>query len=222
MAYFTQDYIDFFKELAANNHKDWFHENKKRYQKEVKKAFENFTADAISIAQKLDPKINPEVKYTQFRINRDIRFSKNKAPYNLHKSAIISPKGRKDSAYPGFYVQINADSMWLGGGAYMLDKDQLQDIRYSLIDHPGELQKILNKKSFKEFYGELRGERYKVLPKEFKEAAEKEPLLFQKQFYFMAELPVKHILSDDLMKLVEKHFRTGHELNQYLIKAMYH
>jgi len=221
MAYFTQDYIDFFKELAANNEREWFHANKKRYEKSVKNAFQLFLVDAIKEANKLDSTINPEPKNTVFRINRDIRFSKNKEPYKLHMSAIISPNGRKDMEFPGFYLQFGADKIWLGGGAYSLSKEKLQDLRFSLIDHPGELKKILEDKKFKALYGEIRGERYKVLPKEFKDAAEQEDLLYQKQFYFMTELDASTLLKDDLMKIIAKHFEAGKLMNDYLIKAMF-
>ena len=222
MAYFNQDYIDFFKELAANNDRDWFHANKKRYESSVKEPFNRFLKDAIAMAEKIDPRIKPELKNTIFRINRDIRFSKNKEPYKLNRSAIISPQGRKDNEYPGFYLQFGAETIWLGGGAYSFDKEKLQDIRFSLIDHPGELQKILDSKEFKSTYGEIRGETYKVLPKELKESAEVEPLLFLKQFYFMNELDSSALLKDDLLQLVEKHFKAGKAVNDYLIKAMYH
>lgn len=221
MTPFDQDFIDFFTELASNNDRDWFHANKKRYENSVKKPFQQFVTEAIAIAQKLDKKIDPQPKDCIFRINRDIRFSKNKDPYKLHSSAVISPKGRKDMEYPGFYMQFGADKIWIGGGAYMLSKEQLQDMRYSLIDHPGELAGILAHKEFKKHYSELRGERYKVLPKEFKEAAEKEDLLFMKQFYYMAELPAETLLRNDLTELVQEHFKTALPLNQYLIKAFY-
>ena len=74
MPYFTQDFLDFFKELAANNHKDWFDENRKRYHKSVKDPFYKFLEDAIAEIQKVDPTIQIEPKDAAFRINRDIRF----------------------------------------------------------------------------------------------------------------------------------------------------
>ncbi len=222
MTYFSSDYIQFFKDLAANNERDWFHANKKRYENSVKLPFYKFLEDAIQEAGKLDTRINPEVKNTVFRINRDIRFSKNKEPYKLHMSAIISPNGRKDLEFPGLYLQFGADKIWIGGGAYNLEKEKLQDIRYSLIDKPGELKKLLDDKSFKSLYTSIRGEQNKILPKEFKEAGSTEPLIFQKQFYYMAELDSSIILKDDFLKVVAKHFSAAKPINDYLEKAMFH
>src|SRR5690606_31023698 len=89
--YFDKDYLDFFKELAANNNRDWFHANKKRYENSVKKPFATFVTDTISkVKDEYDSKLDLEVKNSVFRINRDIRFSNDKSPYKLHSAAIIS------------------------------------------------------------------------------------------------------------------------------------
>lgn len=95
MAHFTQDYLDFFKELAANNNKDWFHGNKKRYEASVKKPFEEFVQDIINRTSELDDRFAGEAKKAVFRIYRDVRFSKDKTPYKLNCSAIIAPGGKK-------------------------------------------------------------------------------------------------------------------------------
>ena len=81
MTYFTKDFLDFFKELAANNHKDWFHANKKRYEASVKDPFKVFVQDMIDRAAAKDDRFAGEAKNAIFRINRDIRFSKDKSPY---------------------------------------------------------------------------------------------------------------------------------------------
>ncbi|TNF27700.1 MAG: DUF2461 family protein, partial [Bacteroidetes bacterium] len=69
-------------------------------------------------------------------------------------------------------------------------------------------------------FGEMRGEKNKVLPKEFKEAALKQPLLFNKQFYFFASLPPETILQDDLAEVVMNHFHASQPMRDYLTKAI--
>ena len=99
--YFSPDFLQFFKELAANNHKEWFDENRKRYETVVKKPFEVFVQHAIDEMAKLDPRLSElDPKKCIFRINRDIRFSKDKAPYKLNRSAAISVGGRNDMIEP--------------------------------------------------------------------------------------------------------------------------
>jgi uncharacterized protein (TIGR02453 family) len=94
MVYFEKDYFEFFKELAANNHKEWFDVNRSRYHSSVKEPFDKFIADLITEVHKIDKKIEIAPKDAIFRINRDIRFSKDKTPYKLNRSAIISPRQR--------------------------------------------------------------------------------------------------------------------------------
>src|SRR5690606_4197407 len=96
MAYFTSDFIEFFKELAANNNKEWFDENRERYQKNVKIPFEKFVAALMAELKKDDPELTGDPKKAIFRINRDIRFAKDKTPYKLNRSAAISKYGKKD------------------------------------------------------------------------------------------------------------------------------
>ena len=96
MAYFDTDYLEFFKELAGNNHKEWFDIHRKRYEQSVKIPMQVFVKDLILALKRIDKEIQIEPKDAIFRINRDIRFSKDKSPYKLQSSAIISKYGKKD------------------------------------------------------------------------------------------------------------------------------
>ena len=100
MSYFSEDFLRFFKELAGNNNKEWFDLNRKRYFKEVKDPFHHFIEDLIAAVQKEDSNVNIAPKDAIFRINRDVRFSKDKTPYKLQVSAIISKGGKKDKVSP--------------------------------------------------------------------------------------------------------------------------
>lgn len=216
MQYFSDDYLEFFKELAANNHKDWFDENRKRYEKSVKDPFKNFIADLIAESQKMDPSIKIEAKDAIFRINRDIRFSKDKTPYKLDRSAIISSGGRKDHSVPGFYLAFGPEHLTLGGGAYFLKPDQLEKVRRGIMNESKAFDKLISEKAFKAYYGEIQGEENKRLPKEFQEAAEANPILFKKQFYFMHHRNPEGILDKNLMKNCIDHFKAAQPIQQFL------
>ena len=203
MAYFTQDFLDFFKELAANNHKDWFHANKKRYEASVKDPFKLFVQDMIDRAAEVDDRFAGEAKNAIFRINRDVRFSKDKSPYKLQMGAVISPGGKKEGmGIPGMYLELSPEHFRFYSGLYMPQKDVLYQVREYIVKNPKELDKLVSDKEFVSKFGELRGEKNKVLPKEFKEAAEKQPFLFNKQFYFFASMPPETILRDDLADVI--------------------
>lgn len=220
MAYFTEDYLNFFKDLAANNNRDWFLANKKRYETSVKEPFKTFVQDMIDRAAAIDDRFAGEAKDAIFRINRDIRFSKDKTPYKLNLSALIAPGGRKAGmGTPGMYIEAGPEHFRFYSGLYMLEKDDLYRVREYIIKHSDELNKLLADKQFVEKFGELRGEKNKVLPKEFKAAAEKQPLLFNKQFYFFNSMEPETILQDDLGELVMEHFDVSQPMRQFLTKA---
>ena len=219
-AYFSKDFLDFFKELAANNNKDWFDANRKRYEKNVKDPFKAFITDLITEVKKMDSSVDIEAKDAIFRINRDIRFSKDKTPYKLDRSAIISAAGRKDHSKPGFYIALGPDKTFLGGGAYFLKPEQLQDLRTFIMGNNERLVKILKNDSFVRHYGEIKGEKNKRLPVEFREMAEVQPLLYNKQFYFMAEAPASWVTKADLMERCLDYFKAARPLQQLLVEAV--
>ncbi len=220
MKYFDSDFLAFFKELAANNHKDWFDENRKRYEKSVKKPFEKFVAALIEESRQLDPSISAQAKDCIFRINRDIRFSKDKSPYKLDRSAIISEKGRKDHSSPGFYVALGPEHISVGGGAYFLQKEQLEAVRQHIANSSKKIDALLDDPNFVNLFGEIKGEENKRLPKELAEAAEKQPLLFKKQFYYMTTLDPDLVETDDLMPTVIQHFSAGAPISAFFKDAI--
>lgn len=221
MAYFSKEFNDFFKELPQNNKTEWFHANKKRYEEFVKEPFEEFVAEMISRMQKEDSEINIMPKEAIFRINRDLRFSKDKKPYKEWVSAVISKIGKKDKSYPGIYFHIGTKGLMLGGGLHMLEKDALENVRKYIQKNSPEFTKLVEDKGFKKMFGELRGERNKVLPAEFKEDVAKQPYLANKAFYFIAEYKdLKIILRPDLVDFMMEHYKTGKDFSGYLKKAL--
>ncbi len=221
MSYFTPEFSKFLRGLAKNNDRDWFNARKETYESVVKSPFEEFVTEVIERVHKIEPQINPDVKSTIFRIYRDTRFSKDKRPYKPYASAVITPQGRKDIQYPGLYLQLSGEGIWIMGGTYKPDKENLYKIREAMADDPAEVKRILNAKAFKELFGELLGEENKVLPKEFKEAAVDFPLIFKKQFYYRAEYGSKALLRNDLPKFVVKHYRAGKKFNDFIKKAVF-
>lgn len=211
MTYFTEEFNNFFKGLAKNNRKEWFHENKKTYDKEVKKAFAKFLTHLIEqIRERFDPELYLEVKNAVFRINRDIRFSKDKTPYKLQVSAVVSRGGRKNMQIPGLYIQFGVGEIWIGGGLHSVDKENLEAVRRKIAADPAEFRKLLSDKAFSNIYGEIKGEKNKRVPKEFREACESEPLIANKQFYFMATYDDESILKrEDLLEWVLEHYEAG-------------
>ncbi len=205
MIYFDKKALEFLEHLEGHNSKEWFDENRERYHTSLKNPFDLFLKDLIKEVQKDDPSIQIEPKHAKFRINRDIRFSKNKQPYKTHISAVISKWGRKDTVNPGLYVHFWNDGVHFWTWCYQPEKAHLHAIRSFIMKHPRKVNNALNNKESKEIYGELRGAKNKRLPKEFQEAAKKNPLLFHKQFYFYTKYPSKHMIREDLIDFCMVH-----------------
>ena len=220
MAYFTPAFNKFMKGLSKNNNKDWFDENRKTYQNEVKKPWENFLTDLINGIREFDDIDDLPLNKFTFRINRDIRFSKDKTPYNPWVSAAIMRSGKKDPL-PGYYIRLGIDGLDLGGGMHHPDKEQTKAIRQAIMEDGKRLHKLIKAKAFVDLFdGELHGEKNKVLPKEFKEAAQNEPLLFNKAWHFWKNYPAKELLRDDLLKFVVKHFKAANKVNAFFKDAV--
>ncbi|MEO1258791.1 MAG: DUF2461 domain-containing protein [Bacteroidota bacterium] len=220
MTYFEKDFILFFQELKKNNTKEWFDENRKRYEKNVKKPFANFVGTMIGRIRDFEPSLLIEPKECILRINRDIRFSKDKTPYNSHVTAFISKGGKKDKTRPGFFLRLTPDEIGIMIGCFQPDKTQLKKIRNFIAADPGLFSKTINDKKFKDRFGELKGEEHKRIPTEFKEAYSTEPLIARKQFYAVAVLDPNILLKEGLIEQLMEYYHAARPVNFYLTKAM--
>lgn len=220
MSYFSPEYKAFFDELKLNNHKDWFQANKKRYEQHVKKPFERFVADVLAdLAEQDERYLAVQAKDLIFRINRDIRFSNDKRPYKESRAAAISPYGKKIEM-PGYYISFSAQHVMIGGGCYELSTKNLFKVRQEIAYNLKEFDKLINEKTFKKTFGEIRGEAHKRAPKEFKEEAEQQPLILNKQFIFMVELKPEVLWKKDIKALVLEHIEIGKPMYQFLERAL--
>ena len=221
MKLFTEDFNQFYKDLAANNSRDWFHANKKRYENSVKKPFENFVSVLMDEIKKDDEHINTDVKQSIFRINRDVRFSNDKTPYKLHSSAVISRGGKKDYTVPGVYVQLGPEDVRIYGGIYMLDKLLLLKVREYIASNINEFEKVLNDSDFKKEFGTLQGEKNKIIPKELKEAGAKQPLIYNKSFYYFNKMNPDNVTKDSFLSDLMKKYYAGKKMKEFLTRAIF-
>lgn len=216
MAFFNQDFLDFFIELAPNNNKDWFDVNRKRYEENVREPFKEFVAHLIQrIAEDDKEFAELEPKDCIFIINRDIRFSKDKTPYKMMVSAVVAPKGKKSKAINGVYFELGPEHVRVYGGVYEIDKEDLLTVREGISENPGKFKKLYSDDAFVSMYGELQGDKNKIIPKHLKEAAEKEPLIYNKQWYFYTEFEPETVLSEDLDDVILNCFEVGKPIEKF-------
>lgn len=220
MAWFTEDVVDFFRELELDNSRTWFEANKKRYERSVKKPMEAFAAELIERMKRFDPDLSMQPKDALFRIHRDIRFSKDKSPYKTNSGLSISRGGKHGFSTPGVYFHVDARSMGVASGMYMLEPAQIKAVREHIVAHPDELAALQADPRFVEAFGEIRGERNKILPPEFRAAATDQPVLFNKQFYYWSESPAEDIVRDDLADFVMSRYEAARPMNAFFERAL--
>ncbi len=215
------EYFTFFKELEQNNTKEWFEANKKRFELHVKQPFYGLVDAVIQEVQRKEPELDASSKNCVFRIYRDIRFSKDKTPYKTHMAAHITSGKKDDGGMPGLYFQIGSNGGSLGGGVYQPTKDQLTLVR-DLILHEGQtLHKLLKSKVFLQHFPDgLIGEKNKVLPADFREAAKKEPLLYNKQFLWWTSLSADTFMDNAAHKTIAKYYFASKPIKDFFAQAL--
>lgn len=220
MSFFTDDFCGYFKDLAKHNNRDWFQENKKRYETSVKAPFEAFVTEMLARISAADPRVQITAKDAILRINRDIRFSKDKTPYNLHRTAFLSAGGRKNKEIPGFFLRLSPETVGVMAGTYQPNKESLQKIRYFITKNYHQVSNIIDNKGFIDKYGSIKGEQNKRLPKEFQSAVTAYPLVANKQFYLMAELSPDWITREDFVDHLMTYYHAARPFNDFFQNAM--
>lgn len=215
-AFFEEDFLVFFMDLAPNNHKDWFDANRQRYLKNVKAPFEAFVAHLIEKMNKDYPLGDLKASDCIFRINKDVRFSKDKTPYKLQTSALIKKGGKKAMHEAGLYIEFGPEYMHVYTGVYIPEKDQLEKIRLAIAKAPDKFTKIISQAEFKKYFGAPKGERSKILPAHLKQAAGSCEWIYNKQFYLQHTVDGDKILEPGLDEYILKVFKAARDYNNFL------
>ena len=163
--------LKFLSQLKKNNSKTWFDSHRMQYEA-GRIDFSNFIQLVIDALQKTDTTITGlTAKDCQFRINRDIRFSKDKRPYKENFGAFIC-RGGKKSMYAGYYFHLAPGNSFMGGGLWHPEPANLKKVRQEIDYNWSEFQSILKNKNFKKVFGDLyKGEdvSLKRMPKGYEE-----------------------------------------------------
>ncbi len=217
---FTQKFYEFFLELEESNTKSWFDQNKTKYEKNVKSPFLNLLADLISQIQEFDPLINTSPKNVMFRINRDVRFSKDKSPYKLNVGASINTTKRSAKDDPGYFINISNKSIQIGGGCYFVSPSGISKIRNHILNNQEEFLKLQSSNEFQSHFGEIRGDKNKRLPEIYTSLSSKIPEIMNKKFYFEHNFPTSELFNEDLSHIIVSYYKIGYPLISFLRTAL--
>jgi len=209
--------FDFLRNLNDNNSKEWMDDHRNRYEENRDFVIE-WANDLMSMIGKADPDFKAVTgKKAISRINNNLMFHPEKPVYKDHFGVEMNLSGGPS----GFYVQLGLSHNFVGGGIWSPSKEQLEKIR-SAIDYNGdELQKIIDKKSFKDTFGKLsEQDQLKTAPRDFSQDHKNIELLRRKRFAAMTDITQRDILADDFKKKVVDYYKKMMPLGKYLNKAV--
>jgi uncharacterized protein (TIGR02453 family) len=188
--------FEFLKLLKENNNRDWFTERKPEYDSIVKENKEFFNQIYIEL-QKHDSLNSLHIS----RIYRDVRFSKDKTPYKTNFGAGFSRT--KPMLRGGYYIQLEPNNSFVGGGFWAPNKEDLLRIREEIEMDTTEIQKITSDKTFLNYFEEIKGQdAVKNAPKDFDKDHPAIDLIKKKQFVVKRKFTDAEVLSDDFQREV--------------------
>ena len=139
---FGPNAFKFLQALDFHQSREWFAENRAMFEDELRRPLHAFCAEAADRARAVGLDMRFDPKKSTFRINRDVRFSNDKRPYNRHVSSILSRDGTK-AAYGVLYVHVGLERQMFDGGFWALPKEVLTPFRRSAIEHPHRYRAML-------------------------------------------------------------------------------
>lgn len=211
--------MDFLNKLKANNNRDWFNANKGQYEA-ARQEVEQFVEHLIPSIQKTDPNLGSlTAKQTMFRIYRDVRFSKDKSPYKTYFGAHIAPGGRK-SEQAGYYIHIDPDGSFAGGGCYRPMGENLKKIRSEIYYNLDEYNNIISNQKFRSVFGEIKGDRLVRPPQGFPKEFEGIEILKLKDYTVLRNFGKTELEKPDFGKFILETFNTMKPLNNFLNRAL--
>jgi uncharacterized protein (TIGR02453 family) len=165
-ASFSPELFSFLAELRANNNRDWFADNKHRYEEYLLEPALEFIAEFAPRLEKISPHIRADARPSGgslFRIYRDTRFSKDKSPYKTNLGIHFRHELAKEVQAPGFYLHLGPDGVFAGGGIWHPGAAGASRIREAIVDDPGRWRRATRTGAFAKRL-ELGGDSLKRVP----------------------------------------------------------
>jgi len=207
--------LKFLKTIAKNNNREWFHANKEVFQT----ANQNMKDFMAAIENEMN-KIDVIEKAKLFRIYRDVRFSKDKTPYNGHFSMSFSREGAYRRG--GYYLRIKPGESMIGGGFWRPESKDIKLIREHINADSKPFRKILKSKKFKDMFGEMGGEQVMKAPRGYDADHKDIDLLKYKSFVVMRNFKDSEVTSPDFLKEVIKTYKNVRPFFDYMSDILTH
>ena len=211
------DTLQFITDLSSHNDRDWFQENKHRYEA----GYANMIAFADALMDKMseiDHLVPMTGKKMLFRIYRDVRFSKDKSPYKLHWDGRM--KRATEELRGGYYFRVAPGGSAILGGFFGPEPADLKLIRDEIAADDKPLRAIIADKTFKKYFGELRGDEVKTAPKGFSKEHPAIDLIRKKAFLLRRDFSDKEVLSKNYLDKVQETFAAMRPFLDYMSEVL--
>ncbi len=214
--YFTNATFTFLSDLTAHNNRDWFQQNKHRYEDYLKEPAIRFIIDfgphlkAISEHFRADPR---PVGGSMFRIYRDLRFTRDKTPYKTHLGIQFRHDQGRNAHAPGFYLHLEASGSFAGAGVWRPDAASLKRVREAIIEDPRAYERAVGANT-------LEGDRLKRMPRGFDSGHPLAEDLKRRDFVAVAPISRRTATSSDLPQELAAAFKDSMPLMKFLCRAI--
>ncbi len=220
---FSKETFKFLHGLKKNNNKEWFEAHREEYEMHLRNPSKALAYAMGEYFRAHNMPIIGNAKTSLFRINRDIRFSKDKSPYKTHVGLSFPLDGTKKEEWSGFYIGFEPAktgkdvSVFAGGGVYMPMPPFLKRIRAKIAAEHKTVTKLLTAKSFSALYPTgLTGESLKRIPVGYSEDHPAAELLKLKSFIFNTNLTGEDLLREELPQLLGAKFKAALPVVEFL------
>jgi len=221
-AHFKPETLAFLDELSSNNNRDWFKENKGRYEEQVLDVALQFIQSMQDPLAGIAPHFVAQATRTGgslMRVYRDTRFAKNKSPYKTNIGIQFRHEQAKNVHAPGYYVHIDPQQVFLGVGMWRPEAEPLRAIRERISAKPGEWRRAVGDKAFKRHF-ELGGESLSRPPRGFDKNHELIRDIRRKSFIAVKNMDKTDALSPQFQRKVETAFKAGTPYMRFLCRAV--
>ena len=213
MSKINPEVFAFYTELTQNNTREWFDPQKPRF-KSLETEIKQFAEELKNALNQTD-----EIERAKlFRIYRDVRFSKDKAPFKTHFG--ISFHRKKPQLRGGYYLHIAPGDSFIATGFWDPNKDDLLRIRKELEMDAQELRNLMANPKLKSYWGELQGDEVKSAPKGFSKEHADIDLIKKKQYLFIKKFTDSEVLAADFQKHLIEHFNAIRPFFDYMSSVL--
>jgi len=223
VAFFDAELFGFLRELAANNDREWFQANKKRYRTVVQEPLLAFIAAFAAPLREISPAFVADPRPTgasMFRIYRDTRFAKDKSPYKTHAAAQFRHHAGKDVHAPGFYLHLEPEEVFCGAGIWHPDGPTLGRLRHAIVDSPASWRQAVAAVEQADPPMRRGGDSLKLAPRGYDADHPLISDLKRTDHVTFCQLTEADVLADDVVDRVAGAFRPAAPFVRFLCEAL--